>query len=377
MEKKIRVITTNQELQKNFGLPDAECRYAPPGEIPKLLGEADIFVLDDATLRLLGEIRDPSIRATFVVYCEESDAFPNSYALGLADDLLVLPARALELGRLVKMHELLAALREAEESSRGIPALVRQLQEDIMLAEKIQRRLIKDKFPPIGGLAIKSKYICGLKSGGDYFDIFEFPDGVHAGILLTDASSYSLSAAVLGALMQFSVHVGAEELENPSMIVRSLIGKIREEMKEKDKLSMFYGVLNRKTYHLKFVDFGGVFALQRSSSGLLKWGTKGDRAPFTKGQEVPEARELALEPGDRLLVTSDGWADAIGDSSTAVMESLFAQEREPQDLINELGFRLKRGLSKNIDEDDDAPMPPQDCSVLFFEVAKNVLRLAR
>ncbi|MGE3260220.1 MAG: PP2C family protein-serine/threonine phosphatase [Bacteriovoracia bacterium] len=379
----MRICTTNESLLQELkaSLPDVKCVHVKSADLPRHLGEADIFILDDASMRALGDKRDSSAHATFVTFCAEKDALPMSYEEGIADDLLLLPLRPLDLGRIVRMHELLQALRDAEESSQAIPKLVKQLQEDITLAEKIQRRLIRDKFPPIGGLSIKSKYLCGLKSGGDYFDVFEFPDGLHVGILLTDCSSYSLSSSLLGALMQFSVNFAAAELEDPSLIVRSLLTKLRDGMKEKDRLSIFYGILDRKTYRLRYVDCGSVFALQKKATGALAWGTKGDRAPLTKDKgEVPATRELMLEPGDRLLIASDGWSEAVGEQQPNLLEGILGEDREAHDLINELSFRLRRNVAKEqgeADDDGDLPMPPQDCSILLLELGKNVLRLAR
>jgi hypothetical protein len=379
----MRICTTNESLLKELKriLPDIECKFVKDSALRDSLTESDIFILDDSTLRSLGSDRDFGVHATFVAFCGEHEALPASYVDGIADDLLLLPLRALDLGRIVKMHELLQALRDAEESSKAIPELVKQLQQDITLAEKIQRRLIRDKFPAIGGLAIKSKYLCGLKSGGDYFDVFEFPDGLHVGFILTDCSSYSLSSSLLGALMQFSVNFGPSELDDPALIVRGLLTKLRDGMKEKDRLAIFYGILDRKTYRLRYADCGAVFALQKKVSGALVWATKGDRAPLTKEKgEVPDTRELMLEPGDRLMLASDGWSDAVGEAQSKLLENILAPDREAHDLINELAFRLRKNVAKengDADEDGDLPMPPQDCSVLLLELGKNVLRLAR
>jgi hypothetical protein len=378
----MRICTTSETLLQDLTscLPDKECRLVNPGSLAHELNEGDIYLIDDATLRTLGESRESAAHATFVVYCGEQEAVPPSYEEGLADDLLLLPLRPLDLGRIIRMHELLMALRSAEESSQAIPRLVKQLQEDITLAEKIQRRLIREKFPAIGGLSVRSKYLCGLKSGGDYFDVFEFPDGLHVGIILTDCSSYSLSSSLLGALMQFSVHFGPAELENPALIVQGLAAKLRDGMKEKDRLSVFYGVLDRKTYRLRYVECGPVFAARYGTQSKISWSAKGEHAPLTRDKiEVGAAKEIFLEPGDRLVVASDGWGEATGEAPPRLFEKMLGEGREAQDFINELTYKLRRHQAKEQggEEEEDLPMPPQDCSVLLFELGKNVLRLAR
>ena len=52
------------------------------------------------------------------------------------------------------------------------------------------------------------------------------------------------------------------------------------------------------------------------------------------------------------------------------------EDRDPQSVINEVSFAI-RSQHDPKGEEAESPMPPQDCSVLLIDVAKNVLRLAR
>jgi sigma-B regulation protein RsbU (phosphoserine phosphatase) len=373
----MKVASTNKELLK---LVKGKTQYLSGEGWQSHLDQADIYLLSDeevfAVFEQLGERRP-----TIVVYSEESKETPASFVNGLADDLVTLPARSLDLERLFRRHAELFALRELEKNTKGISDLVHRLQEDIHLAEKIQRRLIKEKFPPMSGLSVKSKYWCGLKAGGDYFDVFEFPDGNHVGIVVADSSTYALSNAFIGSLMQFSIHVGQEELGDPAKIVSSLYGKVRENMKEKDKFSIFYGILNRKTFQFRYVNQGPIFSALRSKSGAVQWLAKGQNTPLSLTQKVvAPTEEVAMEPEDRLMIISDGWGEALGLSGVEVVEKFLPKETDPQDLLNSMAFDLKKGVEKLYEldeEEEDFPMPPQDCSILLFEFARNLLRLAR
>lgn len=379
----IRIASSHLDLLKEFCLhaPDTTPVPMASGELTARLGDADLFLLsDDEALRVAeagGEARP-----TLIAVTPENGTVPNTFRGGLVDDLLVLPLRAIDVERVIRAHGLAQTLRAMEETSRAVPALLEKLQQDIQLAEKIQRRLIREKFPAIGGLNVKSKYWCGLKAGGDYFDVFEFPDNEHVGIILSDSSSYGLSTNFIGSLMQFSVHVGRDDLADPARIVTALYGKLREEMKEKDRFNVFYGILSRKTYQLRYVECGAVFAALKGAEGKVSWAARGETPPLTKESgTVPAAKEISLEPGDRLLVASDGWAESLAQPAHALVENFLRGPADAQDLMNEMAFHLRRGVVKHFELDDaeeeDFPMPPQDCSVLLFDVAKNVLRLAK
>ena len=387
--KKTRIAVTDRKLIDSLRSlhSEPELVHAEASQLGSLVGKVDFFLLDDDTaIRFLGTFAEDSWPCV-VVTASEGQGIPASFRQGLVDDMLVLPARALDLERVFRNHEMMASLHVLEESSRGVTDLVHKLQEDVQLAQKIQRRLIREKFPALGPLAVKSKYWCGLKSGGDYFDLFEFPGSTHAGLILSDSSSYSLSTGLIGSLMQFSTHVGGgaqgrDELEDPARIVRALWGKMQEGVKEKDKLSLLYGILDRRTYALKFVACGNVFLAKRGKNGKVTWGAKGEHTPLTLASpKVPDAGELMLEPGDRLMACSDGWGEALGMGVPAFVEEYLGRADDSQELMNQIAFRLRSKLEKESEEpltaEDDFPMPPQDCSVLVFDLAANVLRLAK
>lgn len=379
----IRIASSDLSLLKDFCLHAGDATPVPmnAGELTQRLGDADLFLLTDEEAIRVAEA-NAEARPTLITVVPEKSALPASFKGGVVDDLLLLPLRPLDVERILRAHGTAQSLRMMEETSRAVPALLEKLHQDIQLAEKIQRRLIREKFPAIGGLNIKSKYWCGLKAGGDYFDVFEFPDGVHVGIILSDSSSYGLSTNFIGSLMQFSVHVGQDDIGDPARIVAALYGKLREEMKEKDRFNVFYGILSRKTYQLRYVECGSVFGALKTADGKLKWAARGANPPLTKAEgTVPAAQEVLLEPGDRLLLTSDGWAESLGQPIHALVEKFLQGPADAQDLMNEMAFHLRKGVVKHFELDDaeeeDFPMPPQDCSVMLFDIAKNVLRLAK
>lgn len=372
----MKIASTNPEVIKQI----KNSLSVTPEQIRTSLDAADIYILSDQEVFSIFE-QPVKHRPTIVVYVGEGQKTPESFSEGIADDLVTLPIRPLDVDRLFRRHTELSALRDLEKNTQGITDLVKRLQDDIHLAEKIQRRLIKEKFPPMGGLSIKSKYWCGLKAGGDYFDVFEFPDGNHVGIIVSDSSTYALSTSFIGSLMQFSIHVGQDELGDPAKIVSALFGKIREVMKEKDKFSIFYGILNRKTYQFRYVNQGPIFSALRSKTGDVQWLSKGQNNPLTlKDHVIAQTQEASMEPEDRLMIISDGWGEALGLSGVEVVEKFLPKKSDPQDLLNDMAFDLKKGVEKLYDLDEaeeDFPMPPQDCSILLFEFAKNLLRLAR
>lgn len=320
----------------------------------------------------------PSI---FVVADENGNEFPTALDAGLADDVILMPFRRLELLSRLRWHSYLHSLRSVEGLNAGVTRLIHKLEEDLVFAQKIQRRLIKDRFPPMSGITIKSKYWCGMKGGGDYFDVFEFADKNYVGFLLTDVSSYKLSTAFITAMMQLPAKLGTDEIRDPQATVARIYSELKEKMDDKESFSIFYGVLDRRSFVLRYVAFGKVFLNLQSAAGGREWLYKGDRNALARDAEKTiqsaQAAEISFEPEDRLLILSDGLESSLETSVPKFLDGI--SERDPQSVMNEFSFALR---SKHDPEGEEAangdyPMLPEDCSVLLVDVAKNILRLAR
>lgn len=371
MTEKIRIGVSSESIKKSIQifakelkaeLQLVEAEYAA-------IKSFDIIFAEDSFMQKLS-FPNGSRPSLYVCISEDRHDLPQSFLDGIADDLYILPGRRLDFFSKIRLHESIKALRELEHSSVAIPGLVEKLQEDLLLAQKIQRRLIRDKFPVMGALSIKSKYWCGMKSGGDYFDVFEFADKNFIGVLLSDSSSYALSTKFLSTLMQIT-GVGGNDSANPSAIVTRLFGSLKDEMKEADHLSVFYGVIDKKTYTMRYVNCGTAQAYVQGKKSFWLSGTNTETLK-RDSSHVPAPSEIALEPSDRLVLFSDGWKEALPkDTLKKFIESNAAAEA--QQLVNDMSFQLK----KNMGGGDNDALPAEDCSLLIFDMAKNVLRLAK
>lgn len=370
-----RIAVEDENVRENLravcaGLPLVFMDWPENGDPFAETPPPQVVIAGDDTIARLQAKRD-SQASLWVTAARGGQATPQSLSEGWADDLLLLPAERLDMVARLRWHNHLVQLRDLERSARAVPDLVAKLEADLLLAEKIQRRLIRDKFPPIQGLGLKSKYWCGLKAGGDYFDVFEYADGQHVGVLLTDCSSYSLSSALLGSLMQLALQGSKEAAPKAEEVVRKIAEKLQPEMKEKDRLSIFFGLLNRRTYELRYVAYGDQWLLQ--SGKHFTWHLKGDAAEAIHAQTKlsAEPRQLKLDASDRLLLLSDGFREAMGAELDHLAEEKLRPggEKDLHSLVNDFGYALHKGSGKE--------MPAQDCSLLLFEVPARALRLAQ
>ena len=174
---------------------------------------------------------------------------------------------------------------------------------EIEQARQVQQVLIPETIPSIPGFALESEYRPSQQVGGDFFQIIPGADGSILAII-GDVSGKGLSAAMLVSLI-----VGA---------VRTLAKFTR------DPVEVLQGVNERLCGRLKN-QFATCLALHIAPDGKTTIASAGHLPPFLNGCELAlagsiplgivecapiEKHALVLEPGDRLLLLTDGIVEA-------------------------------------------------------------------
>lgn len=275
---------------------------------------------------------------------------------GVIDDVLLVPLRPLELLSKVKHAHYLSRVVEVSAANRDLKTILEKIEEDIRTTRAIQQALIPPKFAPVNGIRVTHKYLSGLKSGGDYLDFFEFEDKAHLGILMSDSSAYGLSSAFLSVMLKLAMKLSRDEARSPAKTISRIFEELQLTMKPGNQLSLFYGILNRRTFEMTYAGAGSVRCLLQGKPLALA------NMPMEKGlRPTLHDHRKTLHPGDRLLIHSDGFAEAL--SNIKISD-------DAAELVGDLTYDVKSRLAP-----DD--MPEQDCSVMVIDIERRAMRLAR
>jgi hypothetical protein len=370
-------ITTEKKwleaLRQVLGEESSAYEWSASHEISAAEWGAILFVdaLRPDLKRVLGEI-DRHGRSVFLIWTDDSKVWDwDDEAAARVDDLVVYPFRRAELESKFRLHQHLRMWSEVGELHRSFNELLGALDEDVKLAERLQKARLPNRYPAVRGLQIRSRFLAGLK-GGDHFDLAESKDSSRISILMSDSSSYGLSSAFLSALMRMTMKLSRDEARPACETVKLIADELLLGLKEKDRLAIFYGILNRKDFRFKYLHLGGTaFFHARKGKGFEIHASHGD--PLSTVNSDPtkfEEKEVVLEPEDRIVLLSDGFIEACGGlvEAKTLLDPL--RDKDSADLTNELVFRVKK---KMIDPED---LPPQDCTSLVFDVDAKLLRLA-
>jgi len=209
-----------------------------------------------------------------------------------------------------------------------------RMEQEINIARDIQQALLPRDFREYPHLAVTGFNLPCLSVGGDYFDVFPLSDGRTA-FLIADVSGKGLGAAILTTMLQGALS-GMTLGIDPARVFNHVNRFLCDHSEVGRYATMFFGILDRKG-HLEFINAG------HPSPFLIRRGVAEEA--FTEGSYpvglVPEAQYtsvyLKLEPGDTLVLFSDGVTEAMDPD-----EQMFGTARLKQLLTGQLECPLEQ-----------------------------------
>lgn len=228
--------------------------------------------------------------------------------------LLVLPSVAAVVG----IAGLLTR-REIEYSYEDLAPHVRRIVErerikaEIDAANRIQSALLPSEEPALTGATVASHYRAASEIGGDYFDFLPLEDG-RIGLAFGDVAGHGLTSGIIMAMAKSALLVQIEHDPAPPVVMSVLNGTVMKTAPRRMLMTFFYGVLDPSSQRLEFCSAGHLdpYVWRASSSrleALSAWGF-----PLgVKRRDAFPAHHVEFEPGDRLILYSDGFIEAVDD----------------------------------------------------------------
>lgn len=296
----------------------------------------------------------------------------------MSDELLRLKSRIRDLEQELtsKSAELQLYKSQLGLANNQLEKVISQMGQELKMASQLQKHLNPIEIPPISGFDFSTKFISGYKSGGDYFDIFELQDRMKFAILASSASGYNLSALFLSVLIKISASSEAKRSSEAHQTVQSLIQELQPQMGADDKLSLFYGVVDKRNYELSYCHVGNhQVYLQVMGADTLE-NLEACSGVVSKASKQPlHSLKVALNPRDRLVLCTEGiWRAQNTEGQAWGGENLRDSIREAprsgvHELRNEILFRVQKFTGQ--------AEPEKDQTVIVTEVKDRVIKLAK
>ena len=190
-----------------------------------------------------------------------------------------------------------------EESRRRSAAIARTLQASLLPPElpNIPKMEVAELYQPGGE---------GLEVGGDFYDVFDLGTG-HWGVVIGDVQGHGAEAATVTSLARYSLRAESLRLERPTHVLYQVNKAILNHTSGERFLSACYLRLKPGPQVKMVVACAGHPRplLLRAGGSVEAVGGRGMLLGLFPAPELSE-RGVVLEPGDALLLYTDGVTEA-------------------------------------------------------------------
>ncbi len=208
-----------------------------------------------------------------------------------------------------------AFIRDVSLRRRAERALLRNRQE-LELARQIQVDLFPKAPPVIAGLDMAGASLAADETGGDYYDYFEMADGA-LGVVVADVCGHGLGPALIMAETRAYLRIVARNRTRPGEVFARANGALAADLADGDRfVTALFARVDPIRRVLQFVNAGHPPGLLLNRRGRLKASLGSPQPPLglIPGAEYTDSAELPLEPGDVLVLLTDGIHEAEASS---------------------------------------------------------------
>jgi serine phosphatase RsbU (regulator of sigma subunit) len=204
-------------------------------------------------------------------------------------------APALRVAQLIHEQEVQARQRE-------------RVEQELELARRIQQSFLPRAVPSLDGWQITSHYRPAREVGGDFYDFLVLADG-RLGLIVGDVTDKGVPAALVMAATRSMLRAAAQQQGAPGAVLRQVNDLLDPDVPAGMFVTCFYAILDPATGHLRYANAGHELPYHRHENTVKELYARGMPLGLMPAMRYEEG-EAVLQPGDTVLLYSDGLVEA-------------------------------------------------------------------
>jgi sigma-B regulation protein RsbU (phosphoserine phosphatase) len=191
----------------------------------------------------------------------------------------------------------------------------RRTSQELAIAQEVQARLLPQQVPAVPTLDFRGTCIQARAVGGDYYDFLDLGGG-NLALVLADISGKGISAALLMANLQ--AHLRAQYLlapRDPARLLTAIDRQLFETTAAHHFATLFFGCYDDASRRLVYANCGHNPPLLLRACGSVSWLEPTAPAVGLLPVWSCTVSEVTLQPGDTLIVYTDGVTEAMDDDA--------------------------------------------------------------
>jgi serine phosphatase RsbU (regulator of sigma subunit)/anti-sigma regulatory factor (Ser/Thr protein kinase) len=185
-----------------------------------------------------------------------------------------------------------------------------RLAHEMELAKRIQTSLLPKGTTRAGAFVIQGYHRPAAEVGGDYYDVFDLPEG-KVGVVVADVAGKGLAGCLVMSMVFSLLRAYRDNIPSPAALLTQVDRRLAETLEPGSFVTLFYGVLDSNECRLTYASAGHnpLVQYRARDRSVVRLKTRGIPIGAIRGGAIAatlEDRTLDLEPGDVLVQYTDG-----------------------------------------------------------------------
>jgi serine phosphatase RsbU (regulator of sigma subunit)/putative methionine-R-sulfoxide reductase with GAF domain len=219
-----------------------------------------------------------------------------------------------------------------------------RMEREIQLARQIQETFLPDTLPSLPKWELDMRWETAREIGGDFYDFFKLDDQ-RIGLVIADVADKGLPAALYMTVTRTLIRASANDRSSPAKVLEDVNRLLVNDSSESMFVTAVYITLSLKTGELTYANAGhNRPLLYHVNTRAVEKLPKGGTALGILEDPKLENHSLTLEPGDALVLFTDGVTDLQAPDGT------FFGDARLEELVQAHGNEIIQNMLEELDD---------------------------